>query len=546
MSEHLSSHAGPGAEERYRRIVETAQEGVITIDVDALIDFVNPVMARMLGHRAEEMIGTPLTAYMDEEGRRLLPYYIERRRNGISEQFDFKLLRRDGTELWTLVSTNPLLDEEGRYSGALAMFTDVTERRETLRFLEWETGALKIVNGKTPVDCMLDSLVTGMEQLLPGTHCSVFLLEGDGSRAGRVAVNTLPAHFIEEGDLQSSPFKPLVDQEKQLIVSDLTIDEWWARCADMIAKHRLTMCYATSILDDQQQVSGILCVFFSKDHAPGSRESKLIGRATRIIELGIGRRLAEEYLKNSQAALEDANERLRLLNEELEHRAMARARQLAALASEITSVEERERLRTADVIHGDLLQILAAARLNLGPLEAQLKPEAGKDALEEVRGLLDQAVHAGQSLIRGLYPPALGYKSLEKAMEWLADQNMAHGLRVKVEVSPQLQLQERERIVLLFRSAAELLANVRRHSRTDTADLKVDQSEDGAARLRVSDDGVGFDPSGLEDREDGGYGLFSLRERVKAFGGTFEIESAPDKGCRATLTVPLSAAQERP
>ncbi|MFO0649241.1 MAG: PAS domain S-box protein [Polyangiales bacterium] len=127
------------SEERYRRIVETTCEGVWVIDADTKTSFMNARMAAMLGYGLDDVIGRPLFDFTDDEGRAIAARNVERRRSGVTEQHEFKLKRRDGTDLWVSMQTNPLLDREGRYEGALAMVTDLTERRRaeaTLRRTE--------------------------------------------------------------------------------------------------------------------------------------------------------------------------------------------------------------------------------------------------------------------------------------------------------------------------------------------------------------------------------------------------------------------------
>lgn len=123
------------SEERYRRMVLTAEEGVWTIDASGVTDFVNPKMARMLGYRVEEMIGRPLFDFMDAEGRRLCSRNLDRRKKGIAEQHEFKLLRQDGSEVWTLMATSPIQKADGSYGGGLAMVTDITEIKRSAQAL---------------------------------------------------------------------------------------------------------------------------------------------------------------------------------------------------------------------------------------------------------------------------------------------------------------------------------------------------------------------------------------------------------------------------
>ncbi len=118
------------SEERFRRIVETAEEGIWMIDAESRTTFANRKMADMLGYTPEEMLGKSLFSFMDEEERALAERLIERRRRGVSEQHDFKFRRQDGSSLWALLATNPVFDEAGRYSGALAMVTDITRRKQ--------------------------------------------------------------------------------------------------------------------------------------------------------------------------------------------------------------------------------------------------------------------------------------------------------------------------------------------------------------------------------------------------------------------------------
>jgi len=117
------------SEERYRRIVETAEEGIWVLDENNNTVFVNHKMAGMLGYGVAEMVGQPFLKFIDggvlgvERGEEL-------RRRGVVEQRDVKLRRRDGNVLWGISVMSPIFDENGRYAGALTMLTDITERKQ--------------------------------------------------------------------------------------------------------------------------------------------------------------------------------------------------------------------------------------------------------------------------------------------------------------------------------------------------------------------------------------------------------------------------------
>ncbi len=117
------------SEERYRRIVETATEGVWLVDAAAHTTYVNQRMAEMLGYTVEEMVGRPVSDFVFPEDRSELRRKLERRRLGIMEEHDFRYRRRDGKEVWAIVSTRPIFDDRGTFEGVLAMVTDVTWRK---------------------------------------------------------------------------------------------------------------------------------------------------------------------------------------------------------------------------------------------------------------------------------------------------------------------------------------------------------------------------------------------------------------------------------
>ncbi len=117
------------SEQRYRRIVETTNEGVWTIDADARTDFVNTRMAELLGYTPAEMLGMHLFDSMDDAARGRAERLLAERRRGFSAEHEFIFRRKDGEPLHAVLSTTPFMDDAGRFAGALAMVTDITRRK---------------------------------------------------------------------------------------------------------------------------------------------------------------------------------------------------------------------------------------------------------------------------------------------------------------------------------------------------------------------------------------------------------------------------------
>lgn len=120
------------SEERYRQIVETAAEGIWIIDLKGLTVFVNPRLSSMLAYAKEDFLGKPLTNFMDGEGIEIAQQFLQQVEGGSSERTDLKFIRKDGSVLWTSMSATPIRDGKGEMTGAMAMLTDVSERRNAV------------------------------------------------------------------------------------------------------------------------------------------------------------------------------------------------------------------------------------------------------------------------------------------------------------------------------------------------------------------------------------------------------------------------------
>jgi PAS domain S-box-containing protein len=273
--------------------------------------------------------------------------------------------------------------------------------------------------------------------------------------------------------------------------------------------------------------------------------SPLIGEAIRRFN-------AEEELRIYHEHLEELvrlrTQELHILNEELEKRvdertadAERRAVQLRKLTAELELTEQRERRRLAMTLHDGLQQILVAAKLNLGILPCAHDADR---IMKEITELIDEAIDMSRSLTAELGPPMLFRGGLGPTLRWLVRWFYEkQGLTVHLKVPDEMVRMPEEVNILLFRSVRELLFNVVKHAGSSEAEVEVVQQAD-SMRVSVSDQGSGFDSSQIrgEGGSSGGFGLFSISERLGFLGGEMEITSALGQGSCFILTVPNGTA----
>jgi PAS domain S-box-containing protein len=270
-----------------------------------------------------------------------------------------------------------------------------------------------------------------------------------------------------------------------------------------------------------------------------------------IDDSGAPIRDAEGRILGAVLVFRDISERrivekkLQTLNESLERQvaertrqAETRARQLQSLAVELIEAEENERKRVAHLLHDDLQQVLASARMQLESVCANISNEP---VLPTVVGLLAEAIKKSRHLSQELSPPILYHTGLTPSLHWLANQmKMKFGLTVHVEENGGERFENEFLKHFLFRAVQELLFNVVKHSGVDSARVAL-SIEDNCLNINVSDNGKGFDPARLETiSASAGFGLLSLRERSHHLGGDLKIESADGLGSCLTLKVPLT------
>ncbi len=216
---------------------------------------------------------------------------------------------------------------------------------------------------------------------------------------------------------------------------------------------------------------------------------------------------------------------------------------LRSLVSQLTTAEERERKHLAGILHDGFIQSLALSKMRLEQAALLASGDATRNILDDAVANILDLIAEMRSVTFELCSPVLYTVGLEAAIQdWLD-----HQVRGKYETEFFYEDDGRPRRIdedlrfFLFRAARELCTNVIKHADAMRAEVRV-RTEAGMVRIDVEDDGVGplIDDED-RDSDSGGLGLFGIRERLKLFNGTMQIEPRPEGGTRVTLKAPLTA-----
>jgi signal transduction histidine kinase len=262
-----------------------------------------------------------------------------------------------------------------------------------------------------------------------------------------------------------------------------------------------------------------------------------------VVEVGLRRpydvlfrdlKQREEQLERSQAELET-------LNETLEQRVAERTEQARALAGELAHAETRERERLASILHDDLQQLLAAARMRVKMASAS--PDTQVELLGAADEHLSEAIEMSRRLAVEVSPEIVRERGLGLALHWLGDHmHERHGLTVDVTTDGEISLGNGDVEAMTLRVVREMLFNVVKHAGVNRATLHAAMNDEAHLSICVVDVGNGFDPEDVLNNPECGFGLSSMRNRIEALGGTCAIDSAPGEGTRVTMIIPRKTA----
>ena len=212
-----------------------------------------------------------------------------------------------------------------------------------------------------------------------------------------------------------------------------------------------------------------------------------------------------------------------------------------AVASLLRAADS-ERARVAAELHDDTVQSLAGAVLTADRLHRGLTRLGDTELLhqvEQLRALLVGTIERTRRLMFELSPQLLQALGISAAVRELVESNSA-GAGFAATIQGDLPRYPAEIEALVYRTLREAILNARKHSRCTMLTITL-SADDAVIRCQVSDNGVGFEPSGVSSRWDAHLhlGLRSAVERIEMAGGTLAVDSAPGRGTTISLTLPL-------
>jgi PAS domain S-box-containing protein len=507
------------ARTRYFDLYDQAPVGYLIVGKDGVILEGNLTAARLTGASRGAFVGKPLAELIvpeDWEG------YQQHRRQlfetGAPQSCEIRLVKKDGSSFWAGMDAVLAQDDDGAPVCRLAI-SDLTARKEA-EALRLRTGELELAHRET------ERARRRLEAVLQALPVGVAIVDAGGA-------------IVQANDafekVWGGPLPPTAS------IADYTVFRaWWADTDRPVQPEEwaAARCVTTrEIVDNQflviERFDGSRAFIVSSAAPVYAEPGDIVGCAVAMRDI-TARRRAEDQLRELNATLEARVRERTAVSER-------RTNQLRALTAELVLAEERERQRLAQLLHDHIQQLLVAAKMSASAAHRQATEPSLKTENARVLELLEQAIAASRSLAMELSPPALRDEGLLAGVKWLAKwMQETHGLAVEVVApDPDAPLpQELRRIG--FNAVRELLFNVVKHAGVKSARVTIAADPLGNLHIVVADDGKGFDAAlPATGAVCCSFGLFNIRERLAFLDGHLDIDSAPGRGTRISLTLPI-------
>jgi PAS domain S-box-containing protein len=513
------------SEKKFRKLVETLQEGIWAIDEQKHTTYVNPPMAAMLGYNPEEMLGRHMFSFMDEQEIEIAKLFFQSQMNGHKKQHEFKLIKKDCSRLFVSMTIGSIIDDHHKYTGAIAGVVDITERKaaeEEIRRHAAHAEALVQtafrLNERLNEEIVLKKVCEQVSKVLNIPFAYVLMPEEQDKSLDVAAFFGFPEEFISR---YQPPSRDVYDRFVSQFGDSGIISDIQTISGLVNSKIYTEMDIHSAMLVGMfhsQQLTGILVVFTTDEQRKFTRD-----------ELSLLKGLA------AQAAQAVDNARLF-------EKVSSGEKQSRALSGALMELQEIERRSLALELHDELGQLLSSTKMSL-ELIPSLNETAGLEQLERAQGLISDLVQRVRRMALDLRPSMLDDMGLIPALNWLCkDYQIRTGEPVEIKQTgldrrfpPQLE-------IAVFRIIQEALTNVIRHAGNKRVIIRA-WTDEQSINLQITDYGVGFDPVVVLS-EHVSSGLSGMSERARLLGGELLIESYPGAGTTLTTRLPLNTIME--
>ncbi len=531
-SRRQAEEALRASEERYRELIENANDIVFTTDLAGNFTSLNHAGEQISGYHHNDLRHMNMSQVLTPEGYDVAIQMIRQKlADNRPTRYEVTLIARDGHLVPLEISTR-LICHDDVPVGVQGIARDITERlqaEEELRLRERKQAAVAELGQHALAIADLDALFQHTTEAVAETlqleYSAVLELLPGGdrllARAGTGWVPKLVASRTVEAGPGSQAGYALISTSP-IITDDLKMET------------RFTI---PAVLRDHGVISGISCIIhgrvqpfgvlsaFSRQHRAFTHDDTLFMQATANV-------------------LAAAIERRRLEDE--------RERHDKELASRVLQAQEDERKRIARELHDETAQTLSVLLAHLDLLELRLgshDPEF-REGFERVGALARRALDETRALSHDLRPAILDDVGLVAALEWLIDDyEQTYGGVLGLEINgTDESAQSPETEMALFRIAQESLSNCGKHAEADLIQMSLSFGQT-FVRLTVQDNGRGFDPERVQrPSRTGRLGLYGMRERAGLLGGTVTIDTRPGAGTIVVAEIPVQHAsiQHRP
>jgi PAS domain S-box-containing protein len=531
------------SEQRFKQLVDTAQEGIWVSDDRGIITYVNPRMSELLGYQNGALLGRPVYDFLDATARA----GAQRALNapGVSAQsLDFRFRRQDGTEVWGLVSASQIAARDGAPAGVVGMVTDITERKRTEERLRRSAERLAVLHdldqsvlaARSPVEIGRAAL-SRLRRMVPCHRCTVLLFDSPRGQAqlvaGFAAGSALPAGALPMDQLSAGD---ILRRGVVRVVDDLSAVEASAPMLRALKEDGIRSILSVPLLVDAEAIGEINLASttprgFTDEH----------------------RDIAVEIAAPLAIAIQQARLREELSRQagELERRVAERSAALRSITAELETMV----YAVSHDLRDPLRHICGFSQLLLDDVTAAADPAVQhyarriRDGAGRMSSLVDDLVYLArvtrQDLQRRPVELTMLVEDVVSELEVQAD-----GRSIEWQVQP---LPTVECDASLVRPALQsLLANALKFTRPrEHAVISVRPIEhDGQAGLAVQDNGVGFKMAfagklfGVFQRlhrpdefEGNGAGLALVQRVAQKHGGRVWADSGPEGGATFYLTL---------